>query len=418
MVAPKLCRIHSMSLPRFSLRSSVACCLTALAALVAGCGGKDAVAPRPTCGDVTVPSSLVGGASQVTITGSQPRSFAGGAGGYTANSGLTSFTVIDAYARDAEGRPTSELFMIFPGEPQAGKRFEFTPVSSAQFHDPNFVPSGPFAVYGEAYDPVARDYTRWLSKATGCLRIIEVSTVGTARAAVAQVEIRGAWEGGASGAGSLTALLNAPVVTLYGAGAQRDTLFATMDTLPARAGAVIDTLATTNLAVFQTLKAADTKLVVGASARRATTSADTMELWLVLPGVPSPGQTVTLGAPSLAEAKAGRASVPFGMIRFNGPGTPPVVRQIFRSTGGTVNIRELMLVGPAALCGWVRGDFAFDAVGTELASGADLGTRRVTGTFRSTLSVLQPSDSVRDAASVARASAIPLPLATVEQCTF
>jgi hypothetical protein len=93
------------------------------------------------------------------------------------------------------------------------------------------------------------------------------------------------------------------------------------------------------------------------------------------------------------------------------------VRQIFRSTSGTVNITEVSLVGPAAACGWVRGDFAFDAVGTDVASGGSLGTRRVTGTFKSTLSVLQPADSVRDGATMARA-AVPLPPATAQQCTF
>jgi hypothetical protein len=215
----------------------------------------------------------------------------------------------------------------------------------------------------------------------------------------------------------LTALLSAPFVSLYGAGAQRDTLFATMDTLPARVGAAVDTVATTRLAVFQTLKSGDTKLVVGASAPVAGT-ADTTELWLVLPGVPHAGQVVTLGAPTLAEAKAGRASVPFGMVRFNGPGSPPVVQRIFRSTGGTVNIRELVLVGPAALCGWMRGDFDFDVTGTDVATAADLGTRHITGTFKSTVTVLQPADSVHDGATMARVTAIPQPPATAQQCMF
>jgi hypothetical protein len=393
----------------------VALCAATVANVVA-CGGDGPTPPAPRCGDVTVPSDLVSGTSRVTITGSQPRTFSGGSGGYTANSGLTTLSVIDAFARDVDGRPTSELFVLFPTEPEAGHSYTLTPVSAAQFDDPNFIPSGPFAVYGDGYDATARDYTRWLSNATGCLRIIDVTTVGAARSAVAQIEIAGTWERGASGAGRLSALVNAPVLTLYGAGAVRDTLFAAIDTLPARAGAASDTLATNNLSVFQTLKSGETRLTVAASARRAGTSADTAELWLVLPGVPSLGQTIALGAPSLAEAKAGRAAVPFGMVRFNGPGNPPVVKQLFRSTAGSVTIRELMLVGPAAVCGWVRGDFSFDAVGTDLATGADLGQRRITGTFRSTVTVLQPADSVRDAAVTARV--VPLPPATVEQCTF
>ena len=401
---------------RFVRVLPVGCAL--MLAVAAACAGKEPVPPRAGCSDVTVPATLSSGTSQVTLAGSQPRTFNGGAGGYAANAGITSLNVIDAFARDAEGRPTSELFVLFPNMPQAGQRYTLTPVSVAQFNDPNFEPSGPFAVYGDAYDPVARDYSKWLTNATGCLRIISASTVGAATSTVAQLEIEGRWERGASGSGTLTALLNAPVVTLYGAGAQRDTLFATIDTLPARAGAAADSLATTNLASFQTLKPGDTKLVVAASARRTGTAGDTTELWLVLPGVPVAGQTITLGAPSLAEAKAGRAVVPFAMARFNGAGSPPVVQRIFRSTGGTVNIRELVLVGPAALCGWVRGDFTFDATGTELATGADLGTRRVTGSFRSTVSVLQPSDSVRDGATVSRVSAVPLPPPSVEQCVF
>lgn len=407
-----------MGLRHCSSRASRVALGAAIAAIVSACSATDHLPPKTVCGDVTIPSDLSSGTSRVTITGSQPRTFSGGAGGYTANSGLTSLSVIDVFARDDAGRPTSEVFVLFPTEPQPGQRYSLTPVSAAQFNDPDFVPSGPFAVYGDQYDPAARDYSRWLTNTTGCLRIIDVTTVGAARSAVAQLEIAGSWERGASGPGTLSALLNAPVLTLYGAGAQRDTLFATMDTLPARAGAAADTLATNNLSAFQTLKASETRLTVGASARRAGSTADTTELWLVLPGVPSAGQTITLGAPTLAEAKAGRASVPFAEVRFNGPGAPPVVKQIFRSTSGTVTIRESMLVGPAAVCGWVRGDFSFDAVGTDLATGGDLGQRRITGTFRSTLTVLQPADSVRDMAATARVAAVPLPPATVEQCTF
>jgi hypothetical protein len=407
-----------MSVTHLRSQAPVAGCLAALAILVVlGCNDQG---PRETgCGSVSVPSSLTRGTSQVSIAGSQARTFTGGAGGYTTNNSLLTLDVFDAFATDAEGRPTSELFILFPNEPEAGKVYQLTPVSSAQFNDPNFTPSQPFAVFGDAYDLVARDYTQWLTMATGCLRIIDVvSTAGEQRAAVMQVELSGRWESGASGSATLTALLNAPFVSVYGAGALRDTLFATMDTLPARVGAPVDSLATSNLAVFQTLKSGDTKLVVGASARVAGTSADTTELWLVLPGVPHAGQLVTLGAPTLAEAKAGHATVPFGMVRFNGPGAPPVVQRIFRSTGGTVNIRELVLVGPAALCGWVRGDFDFDATGTDVATGADLGTRRVTGTFKSTLTVLPPADSVRDGATVARVAAVPKPPATAQQCPF
>ena len=408
-----------MSLTRLRSRAPLAGCLATLGTcIVLGCG-KEPTPPDAGCGDVTIPSSLTRGTSQVSITGSQTRDFTGGAGGYTANASLATLGVLDAFATDAEGRPIAELFVLFPGIPEAGRYYRLTAVSATQFNDPNFTPNGPFAVYGEAYDSVSRDYTRWLTNATGCLRIIDVlSTTGEQPSAVAQVELSGTWESGASGAGSLTALLNGPFVSLYGAGAQRDTLFATMDTLPARAGAPVDSIATNNLAVFQTLKSGDTRLVVGASAPVAATAADTTELWLVLPGVPHAGQVVTLGAPTLADAKAGRASVPFGMVRFNGPGSPPVVRQIFRSTGGTVNIRELVLVGPAALCGWVRGDFDFDVTGTDLATGGDLGTRHVTGTFKSTVTVLQPADSVRDGATVAIAAAVPLPPATAQQCTF
>ena len=407
-----------MSLEHLRSRAPVAACLAALALALLSCGDGP-TPPKAACGDVTVPSSLARGTSQVSITGAQPRAFNGGAGGYTANAGLATFGVLDAFATDAEGRPTSELFVIFPGEPEAGKEYRLAPISAAQFNDPNFTPSEPFAVYGEGYDATTRDYTRWFTRATGCLRFHDViSTAGEQRTAVAQVKLDGSWEQGASGSGSLTALLSAPFVSLYGAGAQRDTLFATMDTLPARAGAHVDSVATTRLAVFQTLKSGDTRLVVGAAAPVAGTAGDTTEVWLVLPGVPHAGQVVTLGAPTLAEAKAGRASVPFGMVRFNGPGAPPAVQRIFRSTGGTVNIRELVLVGPAALCGWMRGDFDFDVTGTDVATGADIGARHVTGTFRSTVTVLQPSDSVRDGATVARIAAVPQPPATAQQCVF
>ena len=123
-----------MSLTHLRSRAPLAGCLATLGTfIVLGCG-KETTAPRAAgCGDVTLPPSLTRGTSVVKITGSQVRGFNGGAGGYTANASLATLGILDAFATDAEGRPTSELFVLFSGEPETGKVYQLTPVSAAQF---------------------------------------------------------------------------------------------------------------------------------------------------------------------------------------------------------------------------------------------------------------------------------------------
>ena len=386
--------------------------LLAVAGLIACGKDDDPTAPTPP-GCLAEGSPLAEGSSRVDITGAHPRAFDGGAGGFTATQ-IIGFTVLSAYARDAAGRPTSELFVFFATPPRAGEKYALTPVSLAQLNDPTFTPSGPFAIYGEGYDPAVRDYTRWLTRTTGCLQLYGSSRQGADQPAfMATVHVAGEWEGASTGTGRLAARFHPPVTELATtAGLARDTLLARVDSVPA--GPVPDTVATGTIDAFQSLRSDETRLVVG-----ATEPGDdsVQELWLVLHGVPQPGTTIALGEPTLEQAKLGRAPMSFATLRVNAPGNPPQVRELFLSTSGSVTLEEYVLVGPASLCGWARGTFTFSAHGTDLASGTSRGTRRVEGSFTTRVTVLQPADSLRDAATFPTAL-VPMPPATSSRCPY
>lgn len=388
--------------------------LLAVAGLIA-CGKDDApTAPAPP-GCLAEGGPLAQGSSRVDITGAHARAFDGGAGGFTAVRAI-GFTVLSAYARDAAGRPTSELFVFFATPPQAGQRYALAAVSLAQLNDPTFTPSGPFAIYGEGYDPAVRDYTRWLTRTTGCLQFYGSSRTNSNQPAfMATVSVAGEWEGAAAGTGRLAARLHPPVTELATtAGVARDTLFAQVDSVPGGSASVPDTVATGTIDAFQSLRSDETRLVVG-----ATEPGDdsVQELWLVLNGVPQPGTTIALGEPTLEQAKLGRAPMSFATLRVNAPGNPPQVRELFLSTSGSVTLHEYVLVGPASLCGWARGTFTFRADGTDLASGTSRGTRLVEGSFTTRVTVLQPADSLRDAATFPTAL-VPMPPATSSRCPY
>lgn len=387
--------------------------LAAAGILACGKGGPGTEPAAPAC--LAEGSPLPAGRSRVDITGAHVRAFDGGAGGFTAVRAI-GFTVLSAYARDGAGRPTAELFVFFATPPQAGKDHALTAVSLAQLDDPAFIPSGPFAVYGEGYDPAVRDYTRWLTRTTGCLRLFRSTRQdGGQPSFTATVSVSGEWEGAAAGRGRLAARLHPPVTELATtAGLARDTLFARVDSVPGGAAPVPDTVATGTIDAFQSLRTDETRLVVGAT---EPGDESVQELWLVLDGVPQPGSTIALGEPTLEQAKLGRAPMSFATLRVNTPGNPPRVREIFRSTTGTVTLHEYVLVGPASLCGWARGAFTFEARGTDLASGTSRGTRRVEGTFATRVTVLQPGDSLRDVATFPTAL-VPMPPATSSRCPY
>ena len=388
--------------------------LLAVAGLIA-CGKDDApTAPAPP-GCLAEGSPLARGSSRVDLTGAHARGFDGGAGGFTTVRAI-GFTILSAYGRDAAGRPTSELFVFFAAPPRAGEKYALTAVSLAQLNDPTFTPSGPFAVYGEGYDPAVRDYTRWLTRTTGCLQLHGGGRGDAEQPAfTATVNVAGEWEGAVTGTGRLAARLHPPVTELATtSGVARDTLFARVDSVPGGSASVPDTVATGTIDAFQSLRSDETRLVVGAT---EPGDVSVQELWLVLDGVPRPGTTIALGEPTLEQAKAGRAPLSFATLRVNTPGNPPQVRELFRSTSGSVTLHEYVLVGPASLCGWARGTFTFWAHGTDLATGASLGTRRVEGSFTTRVTVLQPADSLRDAATVPTAL-VPMPPATSSRCPY
>jgi hypothetical protein len=191
------------------------------------------------------------------------------------------------------------------------------------------------------------------------------------------------------GRGTLSATIEAPLLRVLTATSRlADTLDATTS------GARVEALRTGTIDAFQVLRADQTRLVVV-----ATVAGDsTRELWLSLPGVPAAGPPIALRDPTLDSARLGRAGVPFAMLRVIEQVTvgQTAVRQLWRSTGGTVELTNVVQTGPFGLCGWATGHLRFDAVGTDLAdpSHPDLGTLSTAGDFETKFTVLAPYDTL------------------------
>ncbi|MDQ3812109.1 MAG: hypothetical protein M3336_17650, partial [Chloroflexota bacterium] len=276
------------------------------------------------------------------------------------------------------------------------------------------------AVYAEQFDAAAGDYTRFLVARGGTARVTDVSSGDIGRVELS-LSLDGEWRDRAGtllGCGQIAgASVSAPLLRLgSGTGRLIDTLTATV------AVARDEELATSTLDAFQVLHPGQVRLaVVGSVARDST-----RQLWLSLDGIPT-GGTITLGEPTLEEARAGRAARSFGMLRVNPP-SGGSSGQLWRSTSGEVELTNVVQAGPFALCGWVSGRYGFEAIGTDLSSGTPLGGRIVAnGVFESKFTVLSPSDSLagterrssvaRFARSVWAATAPPSP-ATGGSCPF
>jgi hypothetical protein len=179
--------------------------------------------------------------------------------------------------------------------------------------------------------------------------------------------------------------IDAPLVRfLTTTGPLRDTL--TSDLTGDRA----DTLRTSALASFQALQPSRQRLLV-----MGTMAGDsTKELWLSMAGVAAGSDSIALGAPTIDEAMAGRASTSFGMLRVI-PSQQSTSEQLWRSTGGYVTLTNVVQIGPLALCGWASGRYAFDAAGVDVAdTTASLGTTHASGAFESRFTVLAPGDTI------------------------
>lgn len=372
---------------------------SAFASLVLlACGGGGEAGPEPVESCTTTPLSVslriadlrtdaAPGAVTATIAGDFPRAITGRASAFSRTL-FPSFLVVDAFTSDGAGRPTGELFIFAPGTPAVGMR-PLVPVTLQQVRDPTFIPTGPLAVWAEAFDPGLGDYTRWLVADTGTLGITSFRDADVGRVGLT-ISLSGTWRdasGARLGCGTIAGgTIDAPVVRGLSA------TTALIDTLEASTtGSRADMLASQTIDAFQTLGASDTRLLFV-----ATIPGDsTRELWLSLNGARITADSVPLGELSLAGARAGRDTGSFAMLRvITVAGTTPTVAQVWRSTSGWVKLTNLVPGAPLILCGWGTARFSFVAAGHDNATGASLGTLEATGALEARYTVLSPADSL------------------------
>jgi hypothetical protein len=370
--------------------------LISLAALACGGGSEsgpdatDPCGPSPRIASLAIADSRTDagpGTGTASITGDFPRTIDARASAF----GRTIFPALlaaDAFTVDDAGRPTGELFVFTPGTPVVGTR-ALVPVTLQQLRDPNFQPSGPFALWAEGFDAGIGDYTRWLLPDDGSLGITMFRNAEIGRIGLT-VTLSGSWQDAAGtrlGCGRITnATIDAPVVRGAGPdGSLVDTVSASVT------GSRTDTLASRTIDGFQTLRPNDTRLLIV-----ATVPGDpARELWLSVNGVPLATDSIPLRELSLEGARAGRDTGSFGMLRvITISGTSPVVAQLWRSTSGWVKLTNLVPGAPLILCGWGTARFSFAAAGHDNASGAAIGAANVTGAVEARYTVLSPADSL------------------------
>jgi hypothetical protein len=329
------------------------------------------------------------GTGTASITGDFPRTIDARASAF-ARTVFPALLAADAFTVDNAGRPTGELFVFTPGTPVVGTR-ALVPVTLQQLRDPDFQPSGPFALWAEGFDAGIGDYTRWLLPDEGSLGITTFRNAEIGRVGLT-VTLSGSWQdaGGARiGCGHITgATIDAPVVRgASPAGSLVDTVNASVT------GSRTDTLASRTIDGFQTFRPNDTRLLIVAS----IPGDSTREVWLSVNGVPLTTDSIPLRELSLEGARAGRDTGSFGMLRvITVSGASPVVAQVWRSTSGWVKLTNLVPGAPLILCGWGTARFAFAAAGHDNATGSAIGAANVSGALEARYTVLSPADSLVD----------------------
>lgn len=373
--------------------------LALLAALACGGGsGEPGPGPSDPCAATVRALSLrVGdtranaapGTASATITGDLPRTIVGRASAFS-RTAFPAFLVVDAFVLDGTGRPNGELFIFAPGTPTVGTR-PLVPVTLEQVRDPGFIPTGPFAIWAEAFDPTAGDYLRWLVADSGALGIASIRDGEIGRVGLT-LSLRGRWRDGTGthlGCGRITgATIDAPVVRgASPASALVDTIEASVT------GIRVETLGSQTIDGFQTLAANDTRLLFVATVPGDTTR----ELWLSLNGARMTADSIPLGELTLAGARAGRDTGSFAMLRvITATGATSRVAQVWRSTSGWIKLTNLVPGAPLVLCGWGTARFSFSAVGHDNASGAPLGALEASGALEARYTVLSRADSLVD----------------------
>lgn len=393
-----------------------------LAALACGGGGGEA-GPEPgrPCAAASAVVSLnvadarvdaAPGTVSATMTGDFPQVITGRASAFSRTL-FPAFLVVDAFVLDGTGRPGGELFIFAPGTPTVGTR-PLVPVTLEQVRDPGFIPTGPLAVWAEAFDPNVGDYTRWLVAESGTLGITSIRGAEVGRVGLT-ISMSGAWDNGAGthlGCGSITgATIDAPVVRgVSPTSALVDTLEA------ATTGSRVEALASQTIDGFQTLAATDTRLLF-----IATIPGDsTRELWLSLDGVRTTADSIPIGELTLEGARSGRDTGSFAMLRvITVSGTTPTVAQIWRSTSGWIKLTNVVPGAPLILCGWGTARFAFTAAGHDNATGAPLGTLVASGALEARYTVLSRADSLLELeASRVTGAGLSAPSATSDRRCF
>ena len=372
--------------------------LCALATLACGGGSEsgpdatDPCGPSPRIVSMAIADArpdAAPGTGTASITGDFPRTIDARASAF-ARTVFPALLAADAFTVDNAGRPTGELFVFTPGTPVVGTR-ALVPVTLQQLRDPDFIPSGPFAVWAEGFDAGIGDYSRWLLPDEGSLGITMFRNAEVGRVGLT-VTLSGSWQdaGGARvGCGRITgATIDAPVVRgASPTGSLVDTVNASVT------GSRTETLASRTIDGFQTFRPNDTRLLIVAS----IPGDSTREVWLSVNGVPLTTDSIPLRELSLEGARAGRDTGSFGMLRvITVSGASPVVAQVWRSTSGWVKLTNLVPGAPLILCGWGTARFAFAAAGHDNATGAAIGAANVSGALEARYTVLSPADSLVD----------------------
>ena len=404
--------------------------LTVLALAACGGGGSDGPTTPDACtgatlalhADIAAPiPAAAAGTSTIAIAGTYPRSLATArASAFEIGADPNGFTIIDVPVTDATGHPTGELF-LYLDEVAKAKKFLLEPIT---LPDLQTQPTFSFVLYAEGYDADQHDYTRWLLGTSGCVTLAAVQPGRVSRVR-GDLTMSGEWQtldGDPLGAGTAHGSFDAPLLrVLTPTASLRDTLTAQAS------GARADQLKTGTVDAFQVLAPEQTRLAIVGTVPAAAATDSVRELWLSINGVPKAGDVVSLNDPTLGDAMRGRASVSFAMMRvIERIGVPaqPYVRQLWRSTSGSVTFTNVVQNGPLGFCGWASGEYQFESEGAALlASGAEsLGTAAFTGAFETKFTPLAPHDTLEDDAksslllTFARRSA---PRATTEAtCTF
>lgn len=364
------------------------------------CGSPGGEPKPPSCDGNSPLPPLVGpmppaGSVFGSVEGAFSTALRGRASGYQQGSATAAYTILDGYNTDARNRPTGELFVLLRSAAKVGG-VPLVPVTLEQLNNPGFFPTGAIAAYAEAYDATAKEYTRWLLAKSGCVRVASVS--GGADGEVhAFAILKGEWRsntGALLGQGTASALIDAPLLD-FRAGTAPDSMRASITGIRAKP------FVAATLDAFQVLHPQQTRLVVVGTQPADTTR----EIWLTINGVPQTGDSIALGAVTLAEARATRADPPrsFAMLRLlEFAGTKPAVREIWISSSGWVKFGKVVQNGPLALCGAVSGTFAFTAEGTSLSNPSiSLGTSSVSaGSFGTRMTIVAQSDTLVDPASL------------------